>query len=71
MEPDESERLQPTTPTVAWLVVVNDDGMFSVCEAGATLPAGWRILGPKGTRDECLRFIDDNLTDMRPSRLWP
>ena len=67
---NESEHVRHGGSPAVWLVLVNEDGMFSICEAGGAIPAGWRVLGPSGTKEECLRFIDDNLTDMRPSRLW-
>ena len=70
MKPNESEHVRPGELPAVWLVVVNEHGMFSICEAGGAIPAGWRALGPSGTKEECLRLIDDCLTDMRPYRLW-
>jgi MbtH protein len=67
MQPCEPDDVQNAGSLAVWLVLVNEDGLFSICEAHAVIPVGWRALGPSGTREECLRFIDDNLTDMRPS----
>jgi MbtH protein len=63
----EREDVQNAGSLVVWLVLVNEDGLFSICEAHTAIPVGWRALGPSGTRDQCLRFIDENMTDMRPS----
>ena len=65
--PREPEDVQDAGSLAVWLVLVNEDGLFSICESHAAIPAGWRALGPSGTRDQCLRFIDENMTDMRPS----
>jgi MbtH protein len=68
MKPNESEHVRAGGLSAVWLVLVNEDGLFSICEAGGAIPAGWSVLGPSGTKEECLGFIDDNLTDMRPYR---
>ena len=70
MEPNESQPAEDEPSRPVWVVLVDDEGMFSICEAGNAIAAGWRALGPRGTMEECLRFIDDNLTDMRPSGPW-
>jgi MbtH protein len=67
MQPCEPDDVQNAGSLAVWLVLVNEDGLFSICEAHAAIPAGFRALGPSGTREECLSFIDENLTDMRPS----
>jgi len=67
MQPGEPKNVQRADSLAVWLVLVNEAGLFSVCEAHAEIPAGWRALGPSGTREECVRFIDENMTDMRPS----
>jgi MbtH protein len=50
-------------------VVVNDEGQYSIWDAGRDVPAGWRGTGVTGTRDECLAHIDRVWTDMRPLSL--
>ncbi|MFV2098686.1 MbtH family protein [Micromonospora sp. LOL_014] len=50
-------------------VVVNDEEQYSIWAAGRTLPAGWNTVGVRGTREECLEFIDETWTDMRPRSL--
>ena len=63
----EPKDVQKAGSLAVWLVLVNEDDLFSICEAHAAIPAGWRALGPSGSREECLIFTDENLTDMRPS----
>jgi MbtH protein len=36
---------------------------------GRDLPAGWRADGFTGTEEECLAYIDEVWTDMRPASL--
>ncbi|MEV0456702.1 MbtH family protein [Catellatospora methionotrophica] len=47
-------------------VVVNDEGQYSIWPADRDRPAGWHAAGFTGTRDQCLRHIEDVWTDMRP-----
>lgn len=48
------------------LVVVNDEGQYSVWFADRDVPAGWHAEGTRGSRDECLDHIGRVWTDMRP-----
>jgi MbtH protein len=57
----------PDSPPYA--VVVNDEEQYSIWLAGRDLPAGWRADGFTGTEDECLAYIDETWTDMRPASL--
>jgi MbtH protein len=52
-----------------WQVVLNDEEQYSIWWTGRELPTGWRSEGTEGTRDECLRHIDEVWTDMRPLSL--
>lgn len=50
-------------------VVVNDEEQHSLWPTFAEIPAGWRsVLGPAG-RQECLEYVEQNWTDMRPRSL--
>lgn len=49
--------------------VVNDEEQYSIWPAGRALPAGWRTAGKRGTKGECLAYIEDVWTDMRPKSL--
>ncbi len=57
---------QQTRPQV---VVINEEEQYSIWPAGRELPAGWRPGGFTGTEDECLAYIDETWTDMRPASL--
>ena len=64
------ERLMPgAQDSLPYAVVVNDEEQYSIWQAGRDLPAGWRPDGFTGTEDECLAYIDETWTDMRPASL--
>ena len=51
-----------------YLVLVNDEGQYSLWPTSREIPAGWaRAFG--GPRKECLDWIDATWTDMRPKSL--
>lgn len=50
-------------------VVVNDEEQYSIWLVGKDVPVGWREVGKTGRKDECLAYIDDVWTDMRPLSL--
>lgn len=55
--------------SLPYAVVVNDEEQYSIWQAGRDLPAGWHTDGFTGTEDECLAYIDEIWTDMRPASL--
>lgn len=55
--------------TIIYQVVVNPEEQFSIWPAHREPPAGWRIVGAKGSKDECLAYIGEVWTDMRPLSL--
>ena len=50
-------------------VVVNHEEQYSLWPAGKALPAGWRAAGKQGPKAECLAYIEQVWTDMRPLSL--
>jgi MbtH protein len=50
-------------------VVLNDEEQYSIWPAERDLPVGWRRDGFTGTEEECLAYIDETWTDMRPASL--
>lgn len=52
-----------------FLVLVNDEGQYSLWPDFIDVPPGWKQVGPTGSRDECSAWIDENWTDMRPLSL--
>lgn len=52
-----------------YLVLINDEGQYSLWPSFREVPAGWQMTGPRGKRQECLDWIDATWTDMRPNSL--
>jgi MbtH protein len=50
-------------------VVRNDEEQYSIWPADREIPAGWAATGPAGARDDCLAWIEENWTDLRPLSL--
>ena len=52
--------------TGPYRVVVNIEEQYSTLPVGQAMPAGWRDAGREGLRAECLAYIGEVWTDMRP-----
>ena len=52
-----------------YAVVVNQEEQYSIWFADRELPKGWRTVGKSGKKPECLKYIAENWTDMRPLSL--
>jgi MbtH protein len=50
-------------------VVVNDEDQHSLWPVFAEVPAGWRAVFGEASRAECLEYVEQNWTDMRPKSL--
>ncbi|MDX1545538.1 MAG: MbtH family NRPS accessory protein [Rhodothermales bacterium] len=50
-------------------VVVNHEEQYSIWFADRDLPLGWKAEGFSGTKEECLKHIEEVWTDMRPLSL--
>ena len=50
-------------------VVVNHEEQYSIWPAARANALGWTDAGKAGPLDECLRYIDEVWTDMRPLSL--
>jgi MbtH protein len=50
-------------------VLVNDEDQHSLWPVHRDRPAGWREVGVTGPRDECLAYVREAWTDLRPARL--
>ena len=57
------------SPDPIYDVVLNHEEQYSIWPVGRDIPAGWRGAGFRGTRGECLEYIDRTWTDMRPLSL--
>jgi MbtH protein len=51
---------------VLYTVVVNDEEQYSIWPVHRQVPSGWRQVGHSGPKADCLRYIDEVWTDMRP-----
>ncbi len=47
-------------------VVLNHEEQYSIWPADRENPLGWSDAGKSGTKAECLTFIKEAWTDMRP-----
>jgi len=50
-------------------VVVNDEEQYSIWFVDRDPPPGWREVGKEGPKEECLAYIEEVWTDMRPKSL--
>jgi MbtH protein len=50
-------------------VLVNEEDQHSLWPAFAEVPAGWRVAFGVAGRQECLTYVEENWTDMRPRSL--
>ena len=60
MNVDEREEL------TTYKVVVNQEEQYSIWPTERENPLGWSDAGKSGTKAECLAFIKEVWTDMRP-----
>ncbi|WP_281351080.1 MbtH family protein [Microlunatus speluncae] len=49
-----------------YMVVVNDEEQYSIWPEGTDPPSGWQATDQRGTKADCLAYIDVVWTDMRP-----
>jgi MbtH protein len=56
-------------PDATYLVLVNEEGQHSLWPADIEVPGGWIVAFDRSSRDECLAYINENWTDMRPKSL--
>jgi MbtH protein len=50
-------------------VLRNDEEQYSLWPVMLDVPPGWIAVGKQGTRAECMSFVDEVWTDMRPRSL--
>lgn len=63
MNPDDKEY------TTTYKVVVNHEEQYSIWSVERENPLGWRDAGKSGSKEECLVYIKEVWTDMRPLSL--
>ena len=52
-----------------YCVLTNSEGQYSLWPVFKRIPPGWSTIGPSGTRRDCLTYIEECWTDMRPKSL--
>ncbi len=55
--------------TMVYKVVVNHEEQYSIWPAERENPLGWKDAGKSGLKDECLAYVKEVWTDMRPLSL--
>lgn len=55
--------------TTLYKVVVNSEEQYSIWPADRENPLGWNDAGKTGTKQECMSYIQEVWTDMRPRSL--
>lgn len=50
-------------------VVVNHEEQYSIWPAEREIPIGWRDANKQGSKEDCLHYIEEVWTDMRPLSL--
>lgn len=61
--------MDETEDKTIYTVVVNHEEQYSIWPAHRELPLGWREAGKRGLKGECLAYIKEVWTDMRPLSL--
>jgi MbtH protein len=56
-------------PDGRFRVLRNDEGQHSLWPDFAEVPAGWATVHGPDDREACLRYVEENWTDMRPNSL--
>lgn len=51
------------------VVVINDEEQHALWAAGLAVPAGWSTVFGPASKAECLAYVNEHWTDMRPLSL--
>jgi len=66
---NESQRKGPeimSLRTDQYKVVINHEEQYSLIPTSQAISRGWREVGKTGTQSECLKYIEEVWTDMKP-----
>jgi MbtH protein len=53
-------------PDADYTVLRNEENQHSLWPAFADVPAGWTVAHGPGPREECMTYVRENWTDLRP-----
>lgn len=56
-------------PGNTFLVLINDEGQYSLWPSFVDVPAGWTVVHSSDSRQACLDYIEEHWVDMRPNSL--
>jgi MbtH protein len=54
---------------ILYTVVVNHEEQYSIWPLDRELPLGWKQVGVSGSKEACLKYIEEVWTDLRPRSL--
>ena len=54
---------------VRYRVVMNHEEQYSIWRSDRQVPEGWRDVGVEGPKSDCLSYIEQVWTDLRPLSL--
>lgn len=52
-----------------YLVLANAEGQCSLWPSAAAVPGGWTVLLAAAPRQQCLNYVNEHWTDLRPRSL--
>jgi MbtH protein len=47
-------------------VLVNPNKQYTLIARGEPIPAGWKPTSKEGTKEQCIKYIEEVWTDMTP-----
>lgn len=50
-----------------FIVLVNEEEQHSLWPAERDIPAGWQQVGPTGSKEDCLAYVNEAWPDIRPA----
>ena len=56
-------------PDARFVVVINDEEQHALWPTFVAVPAGWHVVHEEDSRESCLRYVEENWTDIRPRSL--
>lgn len=55
--------------SAAYVVVVNAENQHALWPVAIRVPDGWTVAHASDTRQNCLAYVEENWTDIRPASL--
>ncbi|AKQ75165.1 MbtH family protein [Bacillus licheniformis] len=52
-----------------YVVLMNQDGQYSLWPAFIHIPAGWEVVCGEASRSACIDYISSNWTDLSPNSI--